>query len=155
MKGDTERMTDDGCLLCRVDDADAYFHRRRVWQDEHWRLSVVLQGAVIGFSHLEPHRHIPFITDLDGPEAATLGAVLAHATAGIRTATAADKVYVYVFGDRVPHLHFNLAPHRPGDMLVGGSGLIRPGAEPADPTAHSAAAAAIEQALGASAARSG
>ena len=134
-------------MLCHVAEADAYFSRRRVWQDKLWRLSVVLHGPVIGFAHLEPRRHIPFITDLDGPEAASLGAVLAHATAGIRTATEADKIYVYVFGDRVPHLHFNLVPHQPGDMLAGGAGLIRPEAEPADPAAHKAAATAIEQAL--------
>ncbi len=142
-------MADNECLLCRVGDADAYFRRRRVWEDEHWRLSVVLHGAVVGFAHLEPHRHIPFITYLDGPEAATLGAVLARASAAMQTATAADKVYVYVFGDRVPHLHFNLAPHRPGDPLIGGPRLIRPDAQQADPAAHEAAATAIEQALAA------
>ncbi|HEV7897480.1 MAG TPA: hypothetical protein VGP31_06505 [Planosporangium sp.] len=140
-------MADDECLLCRVNDADAYFRRRRVWEDEHWRLSVVLHGAVVGFAHLEPHRHIPFISDLDGPEAATLGAVLARVTAVMRTATAADKIYVYVFGDRVPHLHVNLAPHRPGDALIGGPGLIRPDARQADPAAHEAAATTIEHAL--------
>jgi diadenosine tetraphosphate (Ap4A) HIT family hydrolase len=145
--GDNERMSDDGCLLCRPGDADAYFNRRRVWADEHWRLSIVLHGAVVGFTHLEPHRHIPFITDLDGPEAATLGPVLARVTTVLRRATAADKVYVHVFGDRVPHLHFNLTPHRPGDALVGGPGLLRPDAAPADPTEHQAAATAIEQAL--------
>jgi diadenosine tetraphosphate (Ap4A) HIT family hydrolase len=142
-------MADDECLLCRVSDADAYFRRRRVWEDEHWRLSVVLHGAVVGFAHLEPHRHIPFITDLDGPEAATLGAVLARATRAMRTATVADKIYVYVFGDRVPHVHFNLAPHRPGDALITGSGMIQPDAQPADPAAHQAAATAIEHALAA------
>jgi diadenosine tetraphosphate (Ap4A) HIT family hydrolase len=142
-------MASDECLLCRVSDADAHFHRRRVWEDEHWRLSVVLHGAVVGLAHLEPHRHIPFITDLDGPEAATLGAVLARVTAVMRTATDADKIYVYVFGDRVPHLHFNLAPHRPGDALIGGPGLIQPDAQQVDPTAHKAAAMTIEQALAA------
>jgi diadenosine tetraphosphate (Ap4A) HIT family hydrolase len=140
-------MANDVCLLCRVTDADEHFHRRRVWADDLWRLSVVLQGAIVGFAHLEPHRHIPFITDLDGPEADTLGPVLARATDALRTATGADKVYVYVFGDRVPHLHFNLAPHRPGDALVGGRGLIRADAPPAEPSAHLTAATAIEQAL--------
>ncbi|WP_051799520.1 HIT family protein [Catenuloplanes japonicus] len=144
-------MNDDGCLLCRAGDADAHFGRRRVWEDAHWRLSVVLRGAVPGFAHLEPHRHIPFITDLDGPEAATLGPVLARATAALRQATAADKVYVYVFGDRVEHLHLNLAPHRPGDALVGGPGLLHADAVPADPAIHRAAADAIAQALNASA----
>jgi diadenosine tetraphosphate (Ap4A) HIT family hydrolase len=142
-------MADDECLLCRVDDADAYFSRRRVWEDENWRLSVVLHGAVVGFAHLEPHRHIPFITDLDGPEAATLGVVLARATDAIRTATTAEKTYVYVFGDQVPHLHFNLVPHRVGDALTGGPGLIRPDAQQANPTAHKAAATAIEHAMAA------
>lgn len=139
-------MTED-CLLCRVADADAFFARRRVWTDEHWRLSVVLQGPVVGFAHLEPHRHIPYLAELDGPEATTLGPVLARASAGLRAATGADKVYVYVFGDRVPHLHFNLAPHRPGGPLTGGPGLLHPDARPADAADHEAAASAIEQAL--------
>lgn len=140
-------MASEDCLLCRVSDADAYFERRRVWDDERWRLSVVLHGPVTGFAHLEPHRHIPFITDLDGAEAATLGPVLARVTAALREATAADKVYVYVFGDHVPHLHFNLAPHRPGDALVGGPGLLRPDAGEAGPEQHETAAAAIERVL--------
>ncbi|MFD0593291.1 HIT family protein [Catellatospora coxensis] len=75
------------CLLCRPAEADGFFERRRVWEDEHWRLSVVLRGAVAGFAHLEPRRHIPYITDLAGPEAATLGPVLARATAAVREAT--------------------------------------------------------------------
>ncbi len=99
----------------------------RVWQDELWRLSVVQRGPIAGFAHLEPHRHIPFITDLEGPEAATLGAVLARCTGAIKAATGADKVYVYVFGDRVPHLHFNLAP---SDLLPPGVALDAPDMSP-------------------------
>lgn len=139
----------EGCLLCRVADADALFDRRRVWEDAHWRLSVVLQGAVVGFAHLEPHRHIPYITDLDGPEAATLGPVLARATAALREASGADKVYVYVFGDRVPHLHFNLAPHQLGGPLAGGPGLLRSDAVPVEAAVHEAAAAAVRRLLAA------
>ena len=136
-----------GCMLCEVAQADAFFARRRVWEDDLWRLSVVQRGAVAGFAHLESRRHIPAITDLDGPEATSLGAVLARVTAGIREATAAERVYVYIFGDRVPHLHFNLAPQHPGGGLTGGAGLVRPDAEPIDPAAHIAAAVAIEQRL--------
>ncbi|MEV4417819.1 hypothetical protein [Catellatospora sp. NPDC049609] len=138
-----------GCLLCRVADADAYFQRRRVWADAHWRLSVLLQGPVAGFAHLEPWRHIPYVTDLDGPEAATLGSALARATAALREATGADKVYVYVFGDRVPHLHFNLAPHHPGGPLAGGPGLLRPDAQAVAVADHESAAAAVARILSA------
>jgi diadenosine tetraphosphate (Ap4A) HIT family hydrolase len=142
-------MTTDDCLLCRVADADAYFDRVRVWQDAHWRLSVVRRGPVAGFAHLEPHRHIPYLTDLDGIEADTLGPVLARVTAALRAATAADRIYVYVFGDRVPHLHFNLAPHRPGDALTGGPGLVRPDAPDLEPGAHEAAAVEVARILAA------
>lgn len=140
-------MTAKGCLLCRVGEADAFFGRQRVWEDDYWRVSVVLRGAVLGFAHLEPRRHIPFVTDLDGVEAVTLGPVLARATAALRAATAADKVYVYVFGDRVPHLHFNLAPQVPGGPLTGGRGLLREGASELDPAAHRQIAAAVAAGL--------
>lgn len=121
----------DVCLLCSPAEAEAMFHRRTVWQDRLWRLSLIEEGSpVAGFGHLEPIRHIPFVTDLDGEEAAALGAVLARVTGVLKQVTGADLVYVYVFGERVPHLHFNLAPHRPGDALVGGPGLLRQDSEP-------------------------
>jgi hypothetical protein len=75
-----------------------------VWQDTWWRLSCVTQGPIPGFARLEPRRHIPFITELDGPEAATLGTVLGRVTRALREAADAEKVYVYVFGNHVPHL---------------------------------------------------
>jgi diadenosine tetraphosphate (Ap4A) HIT family hydrolase len=135
------------CLLCDPAEADRYFSRVRVWQDDLWRLSVVLQGPVPGFAHLEPRRHIPFITDLDGAEAATLGVVLARVSAALRTAADADKTYVYVFGDHVAHLHVNLAPHRPGDALRGGPGLLDPGAAEAGLAAHRAVARTVAELL--------
>lgn len=86
--------------VCRPEVADAFFTRARLWEDEHWRLSAVLQGPIAGFAHLEPRRHISFITDLDGPEAVTLGPVLARATRVLRDAAGAERTYDYVFGDR-------------------------------------------------------
>ncbi len=135
------------CMLCRPEIADAFFTRVRLWEDEHWRLSAVLQGAIPGFAHLETRRHIPFITDLDGPEAATLGLVLARATRVLREAAGAELTYVYVFGERTPHLHFNLAPHRDGDGLRGGPGLLDPNVPDTDLGVHRAVADAAARAL--------
>lgn len=105
------------CIICRGTAGDDEFERIQVWEDSLWRLTVSLAAEVPGFAYLEPKRHIPSIAELDGPEAATLGAVLARASAVLLAETGAGHVYVYVFGDGVPHLHLHLAPHRPGDAL--------------------------------------
>lgn len=74
-------------------------------------------GATTGFAYLEPRRHIPHITELDGEEAATFGDVVARVSKALRQAAGAELVWVYIFGGGIPHLHLHLAPHRAGDAL--------------------------------------
>ncbi len=109
----------DGCVLCRGRAADAELGREQIWEDSLWRLTTsVGPGDVTpGFSYLEPKRHIPSVADMDGEEAATFGPVLARCTAALREAAGAVLVYVYIFGDHVPHMHAHLAPHVAGDAL--------------------------------------
>jgi diadenosine tetraphosphate (Ap4A) HIT family hydrolase len=112
-------MTDTqvDCILCRSTEGDAQLQRIQVWEDLHWRLTMSLVAEVLGFCYLEPKRHIPHITDLDGEEARTLGTVLARVARILRDETGAELVYLYVFGGGVPHLHIHLAPHHTGDAL--------------------------------------
>lgn len=105
------------CILCRGIEGDTDLQRVQVWEDELWRVSVSLNAEVPGFAYLEPKRHIPHITDLDGAEASTLGQVLARVTRALQDETGAELVYLYVFGGGVPHLHIHLAPHHHGDAL--------------------------------------
>ncbi len=112
-----------GCILCDPERASRELMRTVVWEDDLWRLSTALRGAVPGFSYLEPKRHIAHITDLAGREAATFGGVMARTTSALREATGASHVFVYVFGEGVPHLHVHLAPHRKDDAL--NTALIR------------------------------
>ncbi len=112
-------MRDPDCPLCAGPEMDEALMRTEVWSDDLWRLTTIRVGEVAGFSYLEPRRHITDITELDGPEAASFGRVIARASAAIKEATGASLVYVYVFGDGVPHLHVHLAPHRnDGSPLV-------------------------------------
>jgi diadenosine tetraphosphate (Ap4A) HIT family hydrolase len=106
--------------MCAGPGADAGFFREQVWEDDLWRLTTSSGPGdpTLGFSYLEPKRHIPHITDLDGDEAATFGSVLARCATALKAATDAELVYVYVFGDSIAHLHVHLAPHRSGDALV-------------------------------------
>lgn len=105
------------CVLCRGVAGDAELQRIQVWEDALWRLTLSLEAEVLGFAYLEPKRHIPHITDLDGAEACTFGEVLARVTHVLHDETGAELVYVYIFGDGVPHLHVHLAPHQPNDAL--------------------------------------
>jgi diadenosine tetraphosphate (Ap4A) HIT family hydrolase len=108
---------DPGCLLCAPAASDRELRRVQVWEDDHWRLTVSLFAEVPGFSYLEPKRHVPHITDLDGDEAQTFGIVMGRVTSALREVTEAEVVYVYIFGEGIPHLHVHLAPHRVGDAL--------------------------------------
>jgi len=105
------------CLLCDRDRAEEELNRTTVWEDRLWRLSMPLRGYTTGFGYLEPKRHVPHITDLDGEEAATFGAVIARVASALKDAAGAEIVYVYIFGGGIPHLHVHLGPHRTDDAL--------------------------------------
>jgi diadenosine tetraphosphate (Ap4A) HIT family hydrolase len=105
------------CLLCDPAAADAALDRLEVWADGTWRLTMALRSEVLGFSYLEPRRHVPHIEDLHGEEAQTFGQALALAAAALKQQTGAELVFLYVFGEGIPHLHVQLAPHRAGDGL--------------------------------------
>jgi diadenosine tetraphosphate (Ap4A) HIT family hydrolase len=90
---------------------------RYVWEDRHWRLWTRTAGPIPGYSFLTTKRHIPYIADLDGPEASSFGGVLARLSAAIRDSTGAELVHVHVFGDGVAHFHVHLVPHDRGDAL--------------------------------------
>ncbi|MGH2457209.1 MAG: HIT family protein [Candidatus Limnocylindria bacterium] len=116
-------QTDAGCALCLGPGADPELDRVEVWRDDHWRLSMSRHSPSLGFAYLEPIRHIPYLADLDGPEAATFGPAIARACAALREASGARLVYAYVFGGGIPHLHVHLAPNVPEGVL--NAALIR------------------------------
>jgi diadenosine tetraphosphate (Ap4A) HIT family hydrolase len=105
------------CVICRGVEGDEELDRVEVWQEAGWRMSMARHGPTLGFSYLEPIRHIAYLADLDGEESASLGSVLGRASASLREATGAGLVYAYVFGGGVPHLHFHLAPNIPEGVL--------------------------------------
>ncbi len=87
------RFADD-CVICRGRDGDRELGRVQAWEDGLWRVTVSLSAPVVGFSYLERKRQIPYITELDGVEATTLGPVLARVTRVLAEETGAEQVYV-------------------------------------------------------------
>jgi diadenosine tetraphosphate (Ap4A) HIT family hydrolase len=117
-------MTDTpGCAICAGRAGDPGLLREEVWRDESWRLSMSTEGYTPGFAYLEPIRHVPHIEDLDGEEAVSFGPTLARVCAALKAAAHAERVWIYVFGGGIAHLHVHLAPHREGDAL--NSAMIR------------------------------
>jgi hypothetical protein len=57
---------DKDCPICRGAAFDPELDRIPVWEDGLWRLTVSLAAEVPGFAYLEPKRHVPYVTDLDG-----------------------------------------------------------------------------------------
>jgi diadenosine tetraphosphate (Ap4A) HIT family hydrolase len=114
------------CVLCRGAEGDSELDRVLVWEDDRWRLTTSRRASVVGFSYLEPKRHIPYLADLDGDEATTFGPTLARVTRLLRDVTGAEFVWALVFGEHVPHLHVNLAPRRRGDALLEDPVLVDP-----------------------------
>jgi diadenosine tetraphosphate (Ap4A) HIT family hydrolase len=107
------------CALCRGAEADQEFGRVQVWENDLWRLTMSMDSYTPAFCYLEPKRHIPYITELDGDEARTFGTTMARVTTVLKEITEAEVVYAYIFGGGIPHLHVHLAPHREGDALSG------------------------------------
>jgi diadenosine tetraphosphate (Ap4A) HIT family hydrolase len=101
---------------------------------------------VPGYSFLNSRRHIPYVTDLDGEEAASLGTVLRRVTRALRQSTGASLVYVHIFGDGAAHLHLHLVPHTLGDALS--TQVVRAATPDADADALQSAAERIQTALG-------
>lgn len=110
-------MGNSDCSICNGT-ADITFARQELWRNERWRLTVSTYRDVFGFCYLEPLRHIRYITELDGQEAKEFGPLLASITSALRAATGMRLVYVYIFGDHIPHLHVHLAPHTDGDAFT-------------------------------------
>lgn len=112
-------MTDADCVLCAGKDMDEALLVTEVWSDKFWRLTTTTVGEIAGYCYLSSRRHIEDICELDGEEQESFGAVVTRTTSAIKQATGADKVYVYVVGDGVDHLHLHLAPWRgPASPLV-------------------------------------
>jgi diadenosine tetraphosphate (Ap4A) HIT family hydrolase len=105
------------CILCRGAEGDEELDVVEVWSDALWRFTMARHGPTLGFGYVEPIRHIPYLADLDGPEAATFGPAIAHASAALREASGAPLVYAYVFGGGIPHLHVHLLANAPAGVL--------------------------------------
>jgi diadenosine tetraphosphate (Ap4A) HIT family hydrolase len=104
---------DAECLICQtVRDG-----RLTVYSDELWHAAILPGLEVPGWLTLQTRRHTEQVTGMNAEEAATFGPRLVLISEAIKAVTDAERVYLYAFGDGVPHWHVLLAP-RSADLPV-------------------------------------
>ncbi|HLW03528.1 MAG TPA: HIT family protein [Ktedonobacterales bacterium] len=68
----------------------------------------------LGYVRAETKRHVPSYAELTRAEAQALGLLVARLSRALKDCTGADHVYVFFYGDHVPHLHLHIFARYPG-----------------------------------------
>ena|SRR5438093_7400742 len=100
-----------GCIACDATDGRLQPPGGVIFADEHWVLEHSLSPVLLpGWLILKPRRHVEHIAELTTAESATLGHLLVRASAAVKAALNAERVYVCSFGESVNHVHFYVVP---------------------------------------------
>jgi diadenosine tetraphosphate (Ap4A) HIT family hydrolase len=68
----------------------------------------------LGYVLAETKRHVPSFAELTRAEAQALGVLISRLSRALKDCTGADHVYVFFYGDHVPHLHLHIFARYPG-----------------------------------------
>jgi histidine triad (HIT) family protein len=106
------------CFVCRKHRGQEPVPGGPIYQDALTHVSHAVLGqedrAYLGWCLVEPRRHVPGLGDLSDEEAQAIGRLVARLSRALQAELHAEKVYAFVLGDRVPHLHVHLVPRHPG-----------------------------------------
>lgn len=68
----------------------------------------------LGYVRAETKRHVPSFAELTPAEAQAVGLLTTHLSRALKECAGADHVYVFFYGDHVPHLHLHIFARYPG-----------------------------------------
>ena len=107
-----------GCFICRKHRGEIVIPGGAVYEDELVYAGHVLlsddRPTYLGHLMAETKRHAPDLADLTDEEAKALGLLVARLSRALKGSEDAEHVYVFVFGDAVPHVHIHVVPRYPG-----------------------------------------
>jgi diadenosine tetraphosphate (Ap4A) HIT family hydrolase len=112
-------LTEQGdCFVCRKHRGAEPVPGGPIYEDDlvhasHARMAP--EGhAYLGWCFVEPRRHTPGLPELTDEEAKAIGWLVARLSRALKAELEAERVYAFVLGDRVPHLHVHLIPRHRG-----------------------------------------
>ena len=68
----------------------------------------------LGYVRAETKRHVPSYAELTPEEAQAIGLLTTRLSRALKECAGADHVYVFFYGDHVPHLHLHIFARYPG-----------------------------------------
>jgi len=101
------------CVICERETSEEEPPGGWVLRTDLWSACVADDFEVPGWLFLELRRHAEGPMGMDDAEAGELGVLLNRLSAGIQTATGAERVYVVAYGELFPHFHLLLTPRLP------------------------------------------
>jgi diadenosine tetraphosphate (Ap4A) HIT family hydrolase len=72
------------------------------------------QPTFLGYVRAEAKRHVPSFAEFTQAEALAMGQLITRLSRALKDCTGADHVYVFFYGDHVPHLHLHIFARYPG-----------------------------------------
>jgi len=115
----THLQTPDACFICRKHRGLESIPGGAIYEDGsvysgHAQIFEGQAVAYLGYLMLEPKRHVRGLADLNDEEAQALGRLAVRLSRALERSEHAERVYAFVLGDRLPHLHIHLVPRYPG-----------------------------------------
>lgn len=109
-------MTNSICKSCVI--AQGHESVPYIYQDDLWTVNLLLGSPppkpLLGWSVLQPRRHINLLSDFSVDEQRTLGPMLARCESALKDVFGVERVYICLFAeDPNFHLHIHLIPRQP------------------------------------------
>ena len=103
----------EGCLACDLADGRRPLPGGVIHETDHWLVEHTVGSLGIGTLIVKPRRHVVHVWEIDGDEAAELGALLRQAAAVVAELAEPEQVYVCLWshaGGTPVHIHFVVQP---------------------------------------------
>ncbi|GCE12477.1 HIT family protein [Tengunoibacter tsumagoiensis] len=107
----------EACFICWKHRGDITLPGGVLYEDDLVSVGHMWGGegpAYLGYLMVELKRHVPGLADQTDEEAQALGVLVARLSRALKASEGAEHIYLFVFGDHVPHLHMHLVPRYPG-----------------------------------------
>lgn len=104
------------CFICQKHRGEITIPGGAIYEDHLVYAGHVGSGqesVYLGYLIVEQKRHIPGLAEQTDEEAQALGLLVARLSRALKASEGAEHVYLFVFGDHVPHLHLHLVPRYP------------------------------------------